>query len=544
MCDGACPICVSAARCCSDDGHAVLQCNSQGTARDPLETCPANTLCLDGACVEPCANAASANGYEGCEFYATNTINAALGHGIPGQDRDSFPFAVVVTNAWPVTAHVVVESRTLAATISYDVAPHDARRIDLPWNLALAEGNDFADPHSARVTGGAFHLRSDLPVAAYQFNPANYFMYPMCEGAQCYSYTNDASLLLPVASLRSQYLVVTRATVRVRAAGNTSWSTSSGFVTIVGTRDGTSVTLRSRARTMSGIDVAAADPETDLHANLDAGDVLQVLSFADRTCVSPETMPGRGDVFCTPVTSEDLTGSVVESDAPVAVFAGHDCALVPYNRFACDHLEEQLFPVESLGSRYVVAPTPPEGTEPNLVRVVAVRAGTTVMFDPPSTHDPVTFAQRGDSIEFELRAPVVIQANDAVEVAQFLVGASYDLANVIRTNGDPDMVLVPPVDQFRPRYEFLTARDFRSTTAVIVAPAGEPVLFDGVPITTEPAFRLAGYEVFYRRQLQGPHRVEALHPGARIGLTVSGLDNYCSYTYPGGLDLTPISPPL
>jgi hypothetical protein len=235
---------------------------------------------------------------------------------------------------------------------------------------------------------------------------------------------------------------------------------------------------------------------------------------------------------------------VIESDRPVAVFAGHDCALIPYNRFACDHLEEQLFPIESLGGRYVVAPTPPAGMEPNLLRLVAVRPGTRVTFDPAAVHEPVMLASRGDSIEFELRTPVVIEASDALEVAQFLVGANFDLGDVVQTDGDPDMVLVPPVDQFRPRYEFLTARDFRATTAVIVAPEGEPVRFDGVLLTDPPAFHVAGYDVFYRRQLQGPHRVEAVHPGARIGLTVSGLDNYCSYTYPGGLDLTPISPPL
>ena len=540
----ACPICTPGATACSADGHATLRCGDDGASLATALQCADGQLCRQGACVDPCADAVSRNAYEGCEFWATNTINSALGHSLATQDRDSFPFAVVVTNAWPVTAHVVVESRSLAASIAYDVPPHDARRIDLPWVLALAEGVDRAHPRSAIARGAAVHLRSDLPLAAYQFNPANYFLYAGCEGPQCFSYTNDASLLLPANTLREQYIAMTRPTVRLRAQGDSRWRTSSGFVTVVATRDATHVTLRSTAHTLAGDGVITVNPGEATTTTLDAGDVLQVLSFADERCTDPEPAPGSGDIFCRPDPTEDLTGSIVASDAPVAVFSGHDCALVPYNRYACDHLEEQLFPVESLGRHYLVAPTPSAAMEPNLLRIVAVRANTSITFSPASVHAPVTLAASGDSIEFEVRQPVEINASDAVEVAQFLVGANFDPSNPIPVNGDPDMVLVPPVEQFESRYEFVTARDFTATTAIIIAPHGEPLLFDDAPLLDPPVASVGGYDIFHRRQLQGPHRVEAVHPAIRIGLTVSGLDKYCSYTYPGGLALTAISPPL
>ncbi len=494
--------------------------------------------------MDPCPDAARASSYQGCEFFATNTINSALGHTTGIQDRNWFPFAVVVANAWPVAAHVVVESPTLAATYAYEIPARDARRIDLPWVLALAEGNDATNPTSALVRGGAFHLRSDIPVAAYQFNPVNYFQYGECEGPQCFSYTNDASLLLPVSTLRRQYVVVTRPTVRVRAHDESRWRASSGFVTVVAARDGTDVTLRLHGRTLAGQGVVAGARGDMLTAHLDAGDVLQVLSNADRRCAEPEPNPDSGDTFCRPDLTEDLTGTVVESSAPIAVFSGHDCALIPYDRLACDHLEEQLFPVESLGRRYIVARTPPETVEPNILRVVAVRPNTMVTFVPASVHAPVLLAAQGDLVEFEQREAVEINASDAVLVAQFLVGANYDPANVVHTHGDPDMVLAVPVDQFRNAYTFMTARDFSATSAIMVVPHGEALRFDGVLLAGPPEATVSDHDVYYRRQLQGPHRVESVHPGIRFGLIVSGLDKYCSYTYAGGLDLTAISPPL
>lgn len=36
----------------------------------------------------------------------------------------------------------------------------------------------------------------------------------------------------------------------------------------------------------------------------------------------------------------DLTGSVIQSALPVAVFSGHSCAFVPNNVYACDILLE------------------------------------------------------------------------------------------------------------------------------------------------------------------------------------------------------------
>ena len=58
---------------------------------------------------------------------------------------------------------------------------------------------------------------------------------------------------------------------------------------------------------------------------------------------------GTSIYACQTDAAHDLTGSIINADQPVAVFGGHDCAYVPYDQAACDHLEEQLLPNETLG---------------------------------------------------------------------------------------------------------------------------------------------------------------------------------------------------
>ena len=52
----------------------------------------------------------------------------------------------------------------------------------------------------------------------------------------------------------------------------------------------------------------------------------------------------------------DLSGSLVTSDKPVAVFGGHQCANVPSGATFCDHIEEEMPPVSTWGKTFVTEP--------------------------------------------------------------------------------------------------------------------------------------------------------------------------------------------
>jgi IgGFc binding protein len=540
------PRCTPGVVSCADDARATRRCDPNGETFTELTRCEMarGELCAEGRCVEPCAWAASTHRDQGCEFRAAGTLNSILGRSVAGSSREDFPFAVALTNPWPVAVDVTLDGGGLGVTRRESIAPRGHVVLTLPWVPALVAGGDPDAVRSTLALDGSVRIRTTSPVTAYQFNPMGFLSVEGCESERCYSYSNDASLLLPTAALGRQYVVVTRPTVRVRQRGETRWRHAPGFVTIVGTSDTpTDVVVRLHARTLSGNGITAGTPGAELRQRLGAGDVLQLVSEHSASCADPVPDTVRGDVFCRPVPDEDLTGTVVTASAPVSVFAGHDCALVPFDRYACDHLEEQMLPVEALGRRYVVARTPPLHDEPDVVRVVATRPGTRVSFEPASAHADVTLGAAGDFVEFEQRESLTVTGSEPIVVAQFLVGGDYDPSRPTVGRGDPDMVLAVPIDQTRARYDFVAEPGFATATAIATVPQGETLHLDGVPVTRAPAHRVAGFDVYYLPIEEGPHTVESLR-GAHFGLVVSGLAPATSYTYPAGLDLAPISPPL
>ncbi len=86
---------------------------------------------------------------------------------------------------------------------------------------------------------GAYRLRSDLPVTVSQFNPFEYNA-TGADGLAVYSYTNDATLLLPAHVLTGDYVGLTYVPFSV-ASGTTGifpmppdFMSYAGYVTIVG----------------------------------------------------------------------------------------------------------------------------------------------------------------------------------------------------------------------------------------------------------------------------------------------------------------------
>src|SRR5207244_2843922 len=105
----------------------------------------------------------------------------------------------------------------------------------------------------------------------------------------------------------------------------------------------------------------------------------------------------------------DLTGTHIDADKPIAVFGGHSCAFVPYNKWACDHLEEQLIPLATWGATSLAVQTPmATQSDPNIFRVISGTPMTTVTFDPP-VNKPVTLGV-GDWVEVIVNGGFAVSA--------------------------------------------------------------------------------------------------------------------------------------
>ncbi|MBI5490384.1 MAG: IgGFc-binding protein [Deltaproteobacteria bacterium] len=477
-----------------------------------------------------CAEAAEAHMYVGCDFWPTVLPNVVGKH---------FDYAVVVSNAGAVPAAVTIE-RGGEVAAEGEVPAMGLTKFFLPWVDELKHWTGMCDTDmvptpdfaSTRVPDGAYHLTSSVPVTVFQFNPLEYGPeggpegkdWEPCRGCLfgCHSYTNDASLLLPATSATGNYRIM------APAGQDTEDVHQPGYFAVTGTADGTTVRaqLGRGGAVTGGADIPAAGP----------GDVFE---FA----------LGRGEVVVIVGTNTtDLSGTVLNADRPILVLSGAPCIYMPDSCGACDHLEESVFPAETLGRRYVVTvPTNPRGVPiGHVVRLYGNVDGTTLEYPAgvpdgaPATLDAGQVADLGVvRVDFEVSSP-----DHEFGVTSFQLGSCMaDPGHFTDSRGDPAQSNVQAVEQYRKKYVFLAPDDYDFSFADIVLPDFATVLLDGnvpreAPLPIGDGFGVV--RVPLERYFGGAHVLEADEP---VGLQVMGYGFATSYQYPGGLNLLRIAEP-
>ncbi len=520
-------------------GNDVVSCTAQGQPGGVVTTCTGDETCNGGLCTSPCLVAEQTNSYIGCDYWPTPTINSQLDSAFDNN------FGVVVHNANATAATVTIE-RGGSVVATQDVQAGELYTFQLAYvqDLKGTAGSEA----STTVSGGAYHLTSSLPVTVYQFNPLDF------EQGSTYSYSNDASLVLPSHVLSTNYIVMSRPTFGVDSSGlGMMYSFIPGFFAVTAVENNTQVTVTYSANTQGG-SVAAATPGSTQTYTLNAGEVLQVVSGVPSSCsgtTSSDDCNGQGGScsYCDMGNNYDLTGTYISSTAPVAVFSGHVCDFVPYNYWACDHLEEQMLPLETWGKEFIVGRTEPQAEsgnpdEPNVIRVVSGDDGNQITFDPAQSVGSTITLNQGEFVEFEASDDFHVQATAAIMIGQFLVGQNYYTTS-LDYHGDPAYSLMVPTEQFRNQYTFLAPSTIPINYVNItkrVIEGSAPVYLDGEPVS-ESAFSMAigGTEWGVARvAITGTHHsIESNQP---FGIVVYGFAAYTSYSYPGGLDLKFINP--
>jgi hypothetical protein len=476
--------------------------------------------------------------YLGCDYWPTVTANSVW---------QVFDYAVVVANGQMTPAMVTVTGGGTALP-PVTVAPGQLQTIYLPWVTALKGvdqdycGNAYALPGSVLQTGGAYHLVSSVPVTVYQFNAIEYQGvggppnkdWSTCPGSTmacpatgkpigCYSFSNDASLLLPSTAMTGNY----------RVLGQPTWASQSvgAYVAITATTDNTTVTttVSKNGSIIAGTGVTATAAGGVLTLMMNAGDVAEL--------VGPTT------------AGSDLSGSLIHANEPIQVITGLPCVEVPDQALACDHVEESNFPAETFGEDYVVAqPTGPRGNAVgHLVRIYGNFDGTTLTYTPNTPGTCPTMVNAGDVVDCGIvNEDFEVKGTNSFAVGVFSQGASVvdPTTGAPDQQGDPDQSLAIAVEQYRAKYVFLAPSDYQENYAVVIEPAGTTVTLDGMPATGTPT--PIGSSGFSSLRLTlgagqaGAHVLTATNP---VGLQVMGYGSYTSYTYPGGLDLASIAPP-
>jgi hypothetical protein len=534
---------------CGDSGDPPALNESNFPLVEDAGSAPPGTLVLTPT-VAPsddpatCAEAAASRSYVGCDYWPTVVANSVW---------SIFDYAVVVANAGTNPATVTITGPK-GTNQTQTVMPDALAKFYLPWVPELKGGD--ADACGTPVTltatvvakGGAYHLTSSVPVTVYQFNALEYAAtggpagkdWSNCPGLQtctdmsspnygtvskCFSYTNDSSLLIPSTAMTGNYRVTAFPGQTVLNGLGQPTPFMGSYFAITATVDGTNVTvqLSSTGNVLAGGGVPATPAGGTITLSMNAGDVAEL----------------AGDLGDT----VDLSGSLVAADQPVQVIAGAPCDQNPESAPACDHLEQSVFPAETLGKQYVVTvPSGPYGLPfGHIVRFYGNADDTALTYAPGMPLGCPSTLMAGQVVDCGLvRTDFQVTGTHEFAVGSFMLGGS--IVDPENLRGDPSQSLMASVEQYRTKYVFLAPSDYESNYADLVAPLGTNVVLDGMTVAIQGTAVGAGYVVVHGVNL-GARGAHVLLAAAPIGLQVLGYGSFTSYQYPGGLNLKVIAPP-
>jgi len=344
----------------------------------------------------------------------------------------------------------------------------------------------------------------------------------------CFSFSNDASLLLPSTAMTGTY--------RVAGANGASWNgqpAMPSYVAITGTKDGTNVDFKAAGKVVAGGGIGALSAGQSASFSLNAGDVIEVVG-------------GSADF-------DNLSGSLVTANNPIQIITGVPCRNFPNNAAACDHIEESVFPAETLGKEYVVSvPASPKGGKApgQAVHIVGNIDGTSLTFDPPISASGVSGGKA--TINAGQVMMLGVQKDDFHVVGDhefivltFMLGGSVVDPNTPSPNqkGDPAQSLATAVEQYRDMYVFLAPQDYDVNFVNIMATSGTSAMLDGQEVAASQYSPVGGSGLMVARVQLAPTGTHQLTTNKPVGIQVYGYGSYTSYQYPGGLNLKSIAPP-
>ncbi|HPD32891.1 MAG TPA: T9SS type A sorting domain-containing protein [Candidatus Kapabacteria bacterium] len=343
--------------------------------------------------------------------------------------------------------------------------------------------------------------------------------------------TSESMTALPTDALGTEYLILaynsdgSYDSYSYQIGGQ---STPSQFA-IVATQDSTNVTIVPSVPTRK-------NKSQTQNITLNQGDVYLV----------------QADIIVNKLRN-DLTGSKVSSNKPIAIIAGQQRTTLPINGVGTsrDMLMEQLPPLNAWGRNSIVTPFAQSSTIENksdndLFRVLAYSDNTQLYIDG----ELITTLNNGQFFESYLDSPHSIEASAPILVAQYKKSSQAGFGG--GSNGDPLMLIIPPEQQYGNFYRFANIQayeyDFQVTRTYkkvytehylnIISQNNtlNNIKLDG-NLVQPSAFQVvpnSNYSYAVITVNEGTHEVSC--PGG-CGIIVYGYGMANSYGYYGGMNL-------
>ncbi len=319
-----------------------------------------------------------------------------------GDDTSHTDRMKVYITADNLPATGVVEVPLGGWSMNYTVPANSTTEITIPTDKVMCTETDA-------IENKGIHITSDNPVSVYQLNYVRY--------------TSDANITIPTTSLGKRY----RVTTYNPAAASLVWTeVSVSELVVVAAYDSTVIRIVPKCNTQGG-----HGANVPFFITLNRGQVYPIKSY--------------------PSSAYSLTGSLIEIDTNTAnncktfaVFSGNLCAFVPGDSCCCNHICEQMMPINSWGKQYVTVPLQTRASD--VFRIVGQQNGTIFTINGGTPHG----LNAGGFYEEDISVASFIDSNNPISVAQFSKSAGTDG----NEDSDPFMIMINPLEQTIKRIVF------------------------------------------------------------------------------------------
>lgn len=248
------------------------------------------------------------------------------------------------------------------------------------------------------------------------------------------------------------------------------------------------------------------------------------ITLPDGTELTPITL-NKGEVYQYQASTE-LTGTHITSNQNIAVQSGNQCTDVPDGYSACDHIGEQMLPVNTWEKTFITVPL---ATRMNgdTFRFVASVDGTQISKDGTV----VATIDAGKYYETVIDGSSFIEANNPIMALQYSNSSSWD-----SVTSDPFMALVPAIEQYDTKHIINTPNGFTNYINIVVPSANvADITMDGTLIDSSEFTAVSGNTAYSTAQIQITEGSHVLTSTVAFGLVGYGFASYDSYGYPSSL---------
>ena len=344
--------------------------------------------------------------------------------------------------------------------------------------------------------------------------------------SMCFSYSNDASLLLPSTAMTGNY----------RVMGQKGWSAQGNgdllgpYFAITATANNTTRHREDAERHVARSSPAAASRRTNgagtFTLNMNQGDVVEVMGAHRRPRrISAARSSRRRN------PSRSSPGFIASTTRDGGRVRSHRGVRVPRR--------------DARQALLVSAPTSPNGSRRRSHRAPLRQRRRHDAHVQPAASPPGPTHQRGAGRRLR---PVDARTSRSTATNAFGVGScSWAARSSIprsAANGDPSRACASPSSNIARAYIFLAPSDYDVSYVDIVGPTGSGVQVDGAAVGAFTPIGSSGFGIS-RHQL-GAGQQRRAHAHRRRSPSASrswATGKYTSYQYPGGSNLSAIAPP-